>query len=53
MNLNPIGNTRKDKDATIDHVIPRCKNGSDKESNLVVACYNCNNKKGNLLIYVR
>jgi 5-methylcytosine-specific restriction endonuclease McrA len=31
--------------ATIDHVIPLCKNGSNKQDNLVVACNKCNNEK--------
>lgn len=30
----------------IDHVIPRVQGGSDLPSNLVVACYGCNIKKG-------
>jgi hypothetical protein len=29
----------------IDHVIPKCKNGSDREQNLVTACANCNMQK--------
>lgn len=31
--------------ATIDHVIPRYKGGSDDESNLVSACMRCNNRR--------
>lgn len=32
--------------ATLDHVIPRSKGGANmNESNLVVACYRCNQKK--------
>lgn len=35
--------------ATLDHVIPLSKHGKRwDESNLVVACYNCNQKKKNL-----
>jgi len=34
--------------ATIDHVIPRSKGGTDEESNLVAACPRCNNAKGDL-----
>ena len=30
----------------IDHVIPRAKGGSDRVSNLVLACVKCNQKKG-------
>jgi 5-methylcytosine-specific restriction endonuclease McrA len=32
--------------ATLDHVVPRSKGGTDDESNLVVACYPCNQRKG-------
>jgi len=31
--------------ATVDHVIPKSKGGSDDKSNLVLACYPCNFKK--------
>jgi hypothetical protein len=31
--------------ATIDHVIPRFKGGSDDESNMVSACRLCNNRR--------
>ena len=30
----------------IDHVVPRAKGGSDRVSNLVLACARCNQKKG-------
>jgi 5-methylcytosine-specific restriction endonuclease McrA len=30
----------------IEHVIPRCKGGSNRISNLVIACESCNQKKG-------
>ena len=30
----------------IDHVVPRAKGGSDRVSNLVLACTECNQKKG-------
>lgn len=33
-------------DLTIDHLIPRCRGGNDKPSNLVVACRSCNSSKG-------
>ncbi|RQV97353.1 MAG: HNH endonuclease [Calditrichaeota bacterium] len=32
---------------TIDHVIPKSQGGGDNWENLVTACLNCNNKKGN------
>jgi len=31
----------------IDHVIPRSKGGGDRVSNLVIACHDCNQEKGN------
>jgi 5-methylcytosine-specific restriction endonuclease McrA len=31
---------------TVDHVIPKTMNGSDSWTNLVCACANCNNRKG-------
>ncbi len=34
----------------IDHIHPRSKGGSDRTSNLTLACHACNQKKGNLLI---
>ena len=34
-------------DLTIDHVIPKSRNGKDTWDNLVTACNKCNHKKGN------
>jgi 5-methylcytosine-specific restriction endonuclease McrA len=31
--------------ATVDHVVPRAKGGPDDESNCVIACYRCNQRK--------
>jgi hypothetical protein len=31
----------------IEHVVPRTKGGSDRVSNLVIACHRCNQTKGN------
>lgn len=31
--------------ATLDHVLPKSKGGSSKLENLVIACFECNNKK--------
>ena len=31
--------------ATIDHIIPKSRGGTDVESNLVIACQSCNAKK--------
>ena len=33
--------------ATIDHVIPKSHGGQDTEENCVIACYKCNQEKGN------
>lgn len=31
---------------TIDHVLPRCRGGSDEIDNLYPSCYDCNDLKG-------
>lgn len=31
---------------TIDHIVPRASGGLNHEDNYVVACYECNQKKG-------
>lgn len=31
---------------TVDHVIPKCRGGKTTWQNCVVACFNCNEKKG-------
>lgn len=33
--------------ATFDHVIPKCLGGTGRQTNLVIACVNCNRKKAN------
>lgn len=38
------------KKLTIDHVHPRCKGGDSSWTNLVTACFACNNKKSNSLL---
>ena len=35
------------KDLTIDHVVPRSKQGRSTWKNMVTACKSCNSKKGN------
>jgi len=35
----------KDEKLTVDHIIPRCQGGNGAISNLVTACWPCNNKK--------
>lgn len=37
---------RGDVTLTLDHIIPRSRGGTDSWENLVAACTNCNNKKG-------
>ena len=43
--LSYAGNHHKEM-ATIDHVIPKCKGGTDDLDNLVLACWACNVRKG-------
>lgn len=35
-----------DSSATVDHVHPRSRGGTSERSNLVLACYGCNQRKG-------
>jgi len=35
-----------DENKTVDHVIPKSKNGPSKVWNLVLSCYDCNARKG-------
>ena len=37
------------RDLTLDHVIPRSRNGKSTWNNLVTACKNCNSRKGDYL----
>jgi 5-methylcytosine-specific restriction endonuclease McrA len=37
---------RGDLPLTVDHVVPKAHGGSDSWENLICACTNCNNKKG-------
>ncbi|MBF0586324.1 HNH endonuclease [Prosthecochloris sp. N3] len=37
---------RRDRQLTIDHVVPRSKGGDDTWENLLTACSVCNSKKG-------
>jgi 5-methylcytosine-specific restriction endonuclease McrA len=34
------------KDLTLDHVLPKSRNGKSSWTNLVTACQKCNSKKG-------
>ena len=42
------GKALRDKDKTLDHVIPQCAGGKGYANNIVICCGNCNTKKGNL-----
>lgn len=37
--------------ATMDHVLPSSKGGSNDEGNLVLACLRCNNKRGSSVFH--
>jgi len=37
---------RSDVHLTVDHIIPKARKGEDTWENLVTACVDCNNKKG-------
>jgi 5-methylcytosine-specific restriction endonuclease McrA len=37
---------RGDLRLTIDHIVPKARGGSDSWDNLISACTDCNNKKG-------
>jgi hypothetical protein len=37
-----------EKEATLDHVIPRSKKGSNDITNTVICCQRCNGLKGNI-----
>ena len=39
--------------ATLEHVIPKDKGGTDEESNLSISHVKCNNLKGNLIMEKR
>lgn len=45
INRRALGSLDPDE-RTIDHVIPLSKGGRNIESNRVIACHECNNKKG-------
>jgi len=38
-------------DLTLDHVVPRCRGGGSTWRNLVVACFECNDRKGSRLVH--
>lgn len=48
------GSVVKDKvlsksDFTVDHILPRSRNGKDQWTNTACACYHCNHRKGDRL----
>ena len=43
-------NRFREKDLTIDHVIPKSKGGSSRWTNVVAACKPCNQKKRDFLV---
>jgi len=40
------GTKLRDKDATVDHILPSSRGGKNDFMNTVCSCYECNNKKG-------
>jgi len=42
----------REDNLTIDHILPRCKGGKNKQSNLQTLCYKCNcNKSDDIIDY--
>lgn len=41
------------KTATLDHVRPKSKGGTNRPENLVLSCFACNQEKGNLTNWVK
>lgn len=39
---------KSDVPMEIEHIIPKSRGGSNRESNLCIACHKCNQKKGNM-----
>lgn len=37
--------------ATVEHIIPRCRGGSNEYRNLAMACYSCNNARGSRIMW--
>lgn len=40
------GRSAKETVLEVDHVLPRARGGTDTPTNLVTACWSCNNAKG-------
>jgi 5-methylcytosine-specific restriction endonuclease McrA len=43
-----VNSIQKPKQATVDHMHPLGKGGSDSVQNMVLACSNCNDEKGDM-----
>ncbi|WP_292485787.1 RNA-guided endonuclease IscB, partial [Methanohalobium sp.] len=39
---------RQDVQLEVEHIVPRSQGGSDRVSNLAIACHDCNQNKGNM-----
>lgn len=46
---NRVGSNNSKTKPTIDHKVPKARGGSNKQENLVLACYSCNHRKGNMM----
>ena len=44
------GKQMKKSERTIEHLIPKSRGGSNSLSNLRLACFTCNNSRGNSLL---
>ncbi len=42
------GRALRDKDKTLEHILPQSAGGKTIEGNIVICCEKCNNKKGNM-----
>lgn len=40
------------KSATLEHIIPKCRGGSDRLINLAITCLDCNQRKGDSVVYI-
>lgn len=45
-NLMPFSTDQYKDGSTLDHVVPRCKGGTNMFNNLVISCRRCNGNKG-------
>lgn len=47
--MTPNGGERIDTTMTREHVLPRCFGGTNEQTNLVLACNQCNNDRGDTI----